>query len=67
MRALLKQLQESPDFQVVMDSMKQFRPVIPAYRPDSTTEADRALIEQIKYQSGRQDGFDLLFKFLVGK
>lgn len=50
-----------------MDAMHKSRPVVPAYRPAGSIEANNAVIEELKYQSGRQDGFDLLFKLLTGK
>ena len=67
MKELLKQLRETREFQEIMDAMHKSRPVVPAYRPAGSMEANNAVIEELKYQSGRQDGFDLLFKLLTGK
>lgn len=67
MKELLKQLRETREFQEIMDAMSKHRPVIPEYRPAGSREANDGLIETIKYESGRQDGFDLLFKLLTGK
>lgn len=64
MNDLLKALREEQRFQIIMDGLKQHRPVVPSFRPGK--EQDE-LIEKIKFQTGMQEGFDLLFKLLVGK
>lgn len=67
MKELLKQLREMPGFDLVMDGLKQFRPVVPSYKPGESLEDSARIIEEIKFQSGRQDGFDLLYRALTGK
>lgn len=66
MRDLLAQLRASPEFQMIMTDMRQQRPVVPRYVVTETTEGREMLIEQIRCQTFKQDGFDLLFKLLTG-
>jgi len=42
------------------------RPVVPRYRPTHSGEEERALLESIKFETARQDGFDLFRLFLTG-
>ena len=63
---LIKQLQESHDFQVIMAEMLKMRPVIPDYVPQETRDKTENLMERIKYQSAMRMGFDLLFSALTG-
>lgn len=63
---LLKALRESQEFKIIMEGMKKERPVIPYYRPQKTMDETANSIEQIKYQSAKQEGFDLLFEKLTG-
>lgn len=67
MRELLKQLRETPGFNEVMDELNKYRPLVPLYRPGESIEESQRLLEEIKFQSGRQDGFDLLFRALTGR
>lgn len=60
-------LREMPEFQLVMDDAGKHRPIVPTYRPAGSLEESNAVIEEIKFQSGRQEGFDFLFKYLTGK
>jgi hypothetical protein len=66
-KELLRQLRESSEFQVIMTDMAKMRPVVPDYRPQGSTEANSSYIELIKYQSGMKDGFDLLYRALIGR
>lgn len=66
MNDLLKALRESREFSIIMDGMKKDRPVIPSYRPQKTMDETSNVIETIKYQSAKQEGFDLLFQMLTG-
>jgi hypothetical protein len=50
-----------------MTDMAKMRPVVPDYRPQGSTEANSSYIELIKYQSGMKDGFDLLYRALIGR
>lgn len=63
---LIKQLRESHDFQVIMNDMLRYRPVVPTYKPQKTMDETANMFEQIKYSSAQQDGFDLLFSALTG-
>jgi hypothetical protein len=65
--ALLVQLRESAEFQAVMKSMQDKRPVVAPYRPANTMEAQNLQLERIKHQMGMQEGFDLLMMHLLGK
>ena len=67
MSALLKQFQESNDFQVVMDEVLKLRPVIPEYQPQATMDETANMIERIKYFSASRSGFDLLYRALAGR
>ena len=67
MSELLKQLQESADFQVVMDEMIKIRPVIPEYQPQQTMDGTANMLERMKYYSASRAGFDLLYKVLAGR
>lgn len=65
---LIEALREDPKFQAVMAEIyKTHRPGIPPFDPKGTTEENLALIESIKFASGMQKGFDLLFSLLVGR
>ena len=65
---LIEALREDPKFQAVMAEVyRASRPGIPAFDPKGTTEENLAIIEQIKFASGMQKGFDLLFALLVGR
>lgn len=63
---LLKALRDSQEFKIIMDGVKKDRPVVPAYTPQKTMDETANMIENIKHQSGKQQGFDLLFQILTG-
>jgi len=67
MKELLRALQESPDFQVVMDEALAYRPVIPEYKPGETIDETANIIERIKFYSAQRQGFDALFQMLSGR
>lgn len=67
MKQLLKQLRETSEFQLIMTDLANLRPVVPDYRPQGSTEANNSHLETIKYQSGMKDGFDLLYRALIGR
>ena len=50
-----------------MKEMKERRPVLPRYQPQATSEANQELLEKIKFETGRQDGFDLIYLILTGE
>lgn len=55
-------------FRNALEKIKEkSRPIVPAYSLCDTVEAREALLEKIKFETGRQDGFDLLFRLLTGE
>jgi hypothetical protein len=64
---LLKALRDSPEFKIIMDGVKKDRPVVPSYKPQKTMDETANMIENIKYQSAKQEGFDLLHQILTGQ
>lgn len=66
-KLFLGQLRQDPKFKHVLRELQQLRPVIQSYRPQSSQEANQQLMEEIKYDSGRQAGFDLIYRFLTGE
>jgi hypothetical protein len=67
MNDLLKDLRTKPEFlQVLEDSLKH-RPVIPAFVLSENQEEQYMVIEKIKYHTGLQRGFDLLYQHLSGR
>lgn len=66
MKDLLAQLRMEPGFQMIMDDMKKRRPVVPEFAPQESRDANEVLLEQIKAESYKRQGFDLLFKLLIG-
>ena len=65
-KQFLIELRINPLFQGLMKEINESRPVVPAYRPCQSQEETFSLLEQIKYESGRQQGFDLIFLLLTG-
>ena len=62
----LGQLRQDAKFRHVMRDLGQMRPIIPAYVPQDSQEANQHLLEQIKFESGRRAGFDAIYRFLTG-
>lgn len=62
----LIRLRESVEFREVMAEAKKTRPLVPEWRPAGGEEAAK-LIEDIKFKTGAQTGFDALFSLLIGK
>jgi hypothetical protein len=67
MSDLLNEVRKSPEFQAVMDEALKHRPVVPAFVICDTKDAQEMVIENIKFQTARQNGFDFLYQFLVGR
>lgn len=66
--ALLQALREDARFQAVMAEIwRAHRPGLPSFEPKATQEENIALLENMKFSSGMQKGFDLLFALLVGR
>jgi hypothetical protein len=66
-KRFLSELRENPLFQEAMKEVKKFRPVVPRYKPGMNTEENSSLIERIKYESAREEGFDLIYLILTGE
>lgn len=65
-RQFLIRLRESVEFREVMAEAAKTRPVVPQWQPAGGESAEQ-LLEQIKFQTGAQLGFDSLFMLLTGK
>ena len=65
-KELLIRLRDMPEFQDIMAATLLYRPVVPQWRPEGGQEATR-LIEEIKYKTGAQAGFDALYVLLTGR
>ena len=65
-KQFLSELRSNPLFRESMNEIKKFRPVVPAYKPAQSQEESVSLMERIKFESGRQDGFDLIYLLLTG-
>lgn len=66
-KQFLSELRLNPLFQEAMKEIQKFRPVVPHYQPGESTEEVSSLIERIKFESGRQEGFDLIYLILTGE
>ena len=66
-KQFLQELRLNPLFKEAMKEIKKFRPVVPAYKPAQSCEEEDSLIERIKYASGEQSGFDLVYLVLTGE
>lgn len=64
---LLKQLRQNLEFNQIMDKLWEERPVVPVYIPQDTMDKQNLLMERIKFDLGRQDGFDQLYRRLTGR
>lgn len=64
---LLKHYREDVNFRRLMEDLwKENRPVIEQWNPQTTQDENARLLEQIKFSSAKQQGFDLLFTLLQG-
>jgi len=66
-KLFLGQLKGDAKYRIVLKELKQLRPVIPEYRPQETRDSEAQLVEQMKYETARQQGFDLLYRALTGE
>ena len=62
----LVELRNDPKFRQVMKEFKELRPFIPRFKPQASIDGSAELMEQIKFESARQDGFDLIYSQLTG-
>jgi len=59
---LINDLRKQPLFQKAMQKVREaHRPIVPNFNPSKPISVD-----EWKYASGRQDGFDFLYALLVG-
>ncbi len=65
-KQFLNELRENPIFQAAVKELNKFRPIVPKYKPGQSSEENSSLLEVIKYESGRKEGFDLLYLLLTG-
>lgn len=66
-KAFMAELVVNPMYKGALKELCQIlRPVVPAFKPGHTREEDFSLLERIKYESGRKEGFDLLYLHLTG-
>lgn len=65
-KQFLQELRLNPLFKEAMKEVQKFRPVVPAYKPCQSREEADSLMERIKYESGRKEGFDLIYLVLTG-
>lgn len=64
---LHKHYREDPNFRrLMLEIFEERRPTIPSWRPQETQDANAALMEEVKYASAMQQGFDLLYSILLG-
>ena len=66
-KLFLGQIKGDPKYRLVLKELKQLRPLIPTYRPQETRDSEAQLVEQIKFETARQQGFDLLYLALTGE
>lgn len=65
-KQFLQELRLNPLFKEAMKEIYKSRPVVPAYKPGQSQEESISLLERIKYESGRKEGFDLIYLLLTG-
>lgn len=63
---MLQELMVNPIFKGLMQELKALQPVVPSYKPGTPQEVEM-LFEQIRFESGRKEGFDLLYLVLTGE
>lgn len=67
-KAFLQDMRVNPAFRSAMKFIAEnHRPVVPAYKSAQTKEEEFAMLERIKFESGRQEGFDLVYLLLTGE
>jgi len=66
-KEFILQLRINPLFREWLKELQQARPVVPKYVPGESTMETEALLERIKYESGRREGFDLMYLLLSGE
>lgn len=67
-KAFMSTIIVNPLFKGAMREIyQQLRPVVPVFKPGQSREEDFALLERIKFETGRKDGFDLFYFHLTGE
>jgi hypothetical protein len=66
-KLFLAQTREHPLFKDLINEINKQRPVIPTYQPGQSQEETYSLLERIKFESGRKEGFDLALLLLTGE
>ena len=66
-KEFLARLRMEPLFLDLLKEIDKQRPVIPKYQPAESSEEERSLLERIKFETGRQAGFDLYRLYLTGE
>ena len=67
-RAYLQDMRVNPKFKGLMKFIAENQaPIVPAYKGSQTKEEEFALVERIKFESGRREGFGLFYLFLTGE
>jgi hypothetical protein len=66
-KAFMAELIVNPIYKKAMQEISEMtRPVVPSFKPGMNQEENFSLLERIKYESGRKEGFDLLYLRLTG-
>jgi hypothetical protein len=66
MDKLLEAFRGNAEFVALMKSMVVHRPVIPAFSLAPTKDEQEQIIEALKFNTARRQGFDALFQRLTG-
>jgi hypothetical protein len=56
-----------PEFQAVIEEAKKHRPIVPEFKIQKTRDDQEQLLDQIKFQTGRKEGFDFLLRLLTNQ
>lgn len=65
-KELLRALNETAEFKIIMAQILKERPIVPEYRPQDTQDETHNLVERIKYESAQRTQFDRLYRRLTG-
>jgi hypothetical protein len=63
---ILEAFRGNPEFVALMKSMVVHRPVIPAFSLAKTESEQYMVVEAIKFNTARRQGFDALYLHLTG-
>lgn len=65
-KVLLNHYRGDPNFRQLMKELLANRPVVPTWKPQETQDGNAKVIEDIKFASALQQGWDLLYATLYG-